>query len=104
MATRQTLQPKFSGETVKYEFDFAGQLASGETISTQTVTAAVYSGTDASPSSIISGSASASGSVVTQAITAGTIGVIYELTCTITTSASQTLIITGYLPIIPKLP
>lgn len=104
MATRQTLPAKFLGETVKYEFDFAGQLAQGETISTATVAAAVYSGTDASPSSIVSGSASISGSVVTQAITAGVLGVIYELTCTITTSASQTLQMTGYLPIAQKLP
>lgn len=104
MSNRQTLAAKYSGETVKYEFDFAGMLASSETISTQVCTATVYSGTDASPSSIISGSATASGSVVTQAITAGTIGVIYEITCTITTSATQTLILTGYLPVVPKLP
>lgn len=104
MGSRIVLESKYLAETKKYDFDFASQLAVGETISTQVCTATVYSGTDASPSSIISGSASASGSVVTQAITAGTLGVIYEITCTITTSASQTLVLSGFLSIVPKLP
>lgn len=104
MASRVELPPKYLAETAKYEFDFAGLLASAETISTQSVTAIVHSGTDPSPSSIVSGSASASGTVVTQAITGGVLGVIYELTCTITTSASQTLVLTGYLAIVPKVP
>lgn len=102
--SRVEIPSKYVGETVKQTFDFAGLLASGETISTQTVTALTYSGTDASPSSIISGSASASGTIVTQALTAGTAGVIYELTCQITTSASQTLQLTGYLAIPPIVP
>lgn len=104
MGSRVILEAKYLAETKKYEFDFASMLAVGETISTQTCTATVYSGTDASPSSIISGSATASGTVVTQAITAGVLGVIYEITCTITTSASQTLVLTGFLSIVPKLP
>lgn len=78
-------------------------LGAGETISTQSVAASVYSGTDASPSSIISGSASASGAVVSQKITAGVVGVLYELACTITTSAGQTLVLTGYLAVLPDL-
>lgn len=104
MGGRVVLPSKYAGETAKYDFDFASLLASGETISTQVCTATVYSGTDASPSSVINGSATASGTVVTQSLTAGTLGVIYEITCTITTSASQTLALTGYLSIVPKLP
>lgn len=103
MTDRVELQPKLVGATQTYQFDFASLLAQGETISTQTVAATVYSGTDASPSSIISGSATASGTIVSQKITAGTLGVIYQLKCTITTSASQTLVLTGYLAIIPDL-
>ena len=101
---RIVLDPKLAAATEKYTFDFASNLASGETISTQSVTATVYSATDCSPSSIISGSASASGSVVTQAITAGTVGVIYELDCAITTSASQTLHLVGLLAITTGVP
>jgi hypothetical protein len=104
MGSRVILPSKYAGETAKYEFDFAGLLGVTETISTQVCTAAVYSGTDASPSSVVSGSASASGTIVTQTFTAGVLGVIYEITCTITTSASQTLALTGFLSIIPKLP
>lgn len=86
-----------------YKFDFTSLLAVGETISTQVCTATVYSGTDASPSSIISGAASSSGAVVSQLITGGTLGVLYELRCVITTSAGQTLVLAGYLAIIPDL-
>ena len=101
---RVELPNKTSTEVKNLTFDFSSLLASGETISTKTVTAAVYSGTDATPSGIISGSASNSGAVVTQAITGGTVGVIYELTCTVTTSASQTLVLVGYMAVIPKVP
>lgn len=92
--------PKSASETTKVVFDFVSRLAVGETIVTQTVTAAVWSGVDAAPSSLISGSATASGTKVTQVLTAGTAGVVYKLTCTITTSASQTLILYGYLAVV----
>ena len=101
---RAYLPAKLAGETIKAEFDFAGDLAVGETIATQVCTASVYSGTDAAPASIISGAASASGTLVTQAITAGLAGLIYKVICTITTSAGQTLQQQGYLAVIPGLP
>lgn len=96
-----TLEPKLSGETKSYDFDFTSLLAPSETISTKSVAASVYSGTDASPSGIVSGSATSSGAVVSQKITAGTVGVIYKLVCTITTSASQTLQLVALLAIAP---
>lgn len=99
--SRIIFEGKTDGETVTLTFSFLSRLAASETISTQTVTATVYSGTDASPSSIISGSASASGSNVTQKITGGVVGVIYQLLCTITTSTSQTLELTGFLAVVP---
>lgn len=92
---------KYNGSTQTLTFDFTSLIASGETISTQSVAAVVYSGTDASPSAILSGSASHSGAIVSQNITAGTVGVTYLLTCTTTTSASQTLLLTGLLVIMP---
>lgn len=81
-------------------------MGSSETISTQTVTASVYSGTDASPGSLINGSATASGFVVTQSIaTAGRpVGTVYEVLCTITTSLGQTLLQSGFLALVPDLP
>lgn len=104
MTSRVELPNKLAGETKPVTFDFSDVLASGETISTQVVAATVYSGTDAAPSSLISGSATASGAVVTQKVTAGTLGVIYELLCTITTSLSNTFQKVGLLGVIPREP
>lgn len=101
-STRVILDPKRVSSVQNYPFDFISQLAFGETISTQVVTATVWSGVDASPSSIISGSASASGTIVTQKITGGVSGVIYLLKCSITTSLGQTLILEGLLAILPE--
>lgn len=103
MTSRIILEGKSTGETQIVKFDFSSRLATSETISTQVVTATTYSGTDASPSSIVSGSATASGAIVSQTITAGTLGVTYELLCSITTSLSQTLLIAAYLTIIPDI-
>lgn len=100
--TRITIDGKAAGETRSEIFDFLSQLAVGETLSTASVVATVYSGTDASPSGVISGSASISGSQVSQKLTAGTLGVTYLLVCTVTTSASQTLSISAFLVIVPN--
>lgn len=100
--SRVIFNGKLVGETITLTFDFTSRLASGETISTKSVAATVYSGTDASPSSIISGSATSSGAVVSQVVTAGTAGVLYSLLCTITTSASQTLLMQGFLAVVPN--
>lgn len=106
MSSRTPLQPMLAGEIRTIKFDFLSDLAVGETISTQVVTASVYSGTDATPSSLISGSASAAGSVVSQLITTAgkTTQVLYELLCTVTTSAGQTLKKAAYLPLTADLP
>lgn len=95
------LDSKQSGSTEPREFPFTSRLAIGETISSATVTAAVYSGVDASPSSILSGAASISGGIVTQTITGGTVGVIYSLSCAATTSLSNVLVLTAFLAVIP---
>lgn len=102
MGNREIFQIKPPTDTRTFYFDFTSNLAVGETISTQTVSATVYSGTDSNPSAIISGSASASGAIVSQKITGGTEGVVYTLLCTITTSAGQTLTIAGYLAVMKE--
>lgn len=97
--SRAVFGGKLLGETKNLVFDFLSQIALGETISSASVTATVYSGTDATPSSLISGSASISGSQVTQKVTGGVLGVTYNLTCTAITSAGQTLSISGFLTV-----
>lgn len=102
VSSREIFEIKPPTDTKNFVFNFDGDLAVGETISTQQVTATVWSGTDANPSAIISGSASASGSNVTQKITGGTTGVTYRLLCTVTTSGGQTLTRAGYLAVLAE--
>ena len=101
--SRVILSSKAVNENIKQTFDFTSRLAASETISTQVCTASVYSGTDPSPSSLIAGAATASGTIVTQKVIGGIAGVIYELLCTITTSTGQTLQLMGYLAVVPDL-
>ena len=99
---RITIPAKLSGETVIQTFDFTSRLTAAETISTASVAATVYSGTDASPSGVISGSSTIAGKTITQKLTAGTLGVTYLLVCTITTSLTQTLQLAAYLVVPPS--
>ena len=101
--SRIITDPKLAGETKSLVFDFLSQLAVGETISTKAVVATVFSGTDATPSTVINGAASSSGSQVTQSVTAGTEGVLYKLVCTITTSLSKTLQLSTFMAVVPDL-
>jgi flagellar biosynthesis protein FliR len=91
------------GETISISFNFISNLAVSENLNTATVTCTVYSGVDASPSSVISGAASVSGTSIIQLITGGVAGVIYKLLCTATTFAGQILQLVTYLAIIPDL-
>lgn len=99
--SRIDLPSKLVGETLATTFDFLSLLAIGETISSASCTASVYSGVDASPSAILSGGAAISGSKVTQTVTAGTLGVTYLLLCSVVTSLSHTLQISAFLCIVP---
>lgn len=101
--SRVTFEGKLSGETLTLTFDFTSRLAAGETISTASTVASVYSGTDPSPSSLINGPAIASGQKVTQSVIGGVLGVTYELLCSITTSGSQLLQLSGFLTIVPDM-
>jgi hypothetical protein len=93
MADRPT--PQFSRKRIdedrKLTFDFTNDLATGEAISTATVVATVFSGTDASPGNIISGSAAISGATITQLVVDGTDGVTYLLEFRAGTDQSQKL-------------
>ena len=100
---RIVLPPKFQGASQNVSFNFASNLAIGETITGQYVTASVFSGTDPAPGSILSGLATSAGSTVTQRVTGGTPGTIYELLCTAVTSSGQILQLSAYLAVIPDL-
>ncbi len=106
MADHLSFQPKRQGETCfpSQPFDFISVLAAGETISTQVVTASVYSGVDPNPSALISGAAAVQNTTqVWQLFTQGVVGVIYELLCRITTSLGQTLELAAFMAVIPDL-
>ncbi len=69
--------------------DGRGWLASGETIATATVTCATIDGVDAT-AAMISGAAPYSGTQVKYLVKAGTSGISYIITVTVTTSNGQT--------------
>jgi hypothetical protein len=101
-----SFQPKRQSETcyTSQPFDFIASLQISETISSVTMSASVYSGTDPNPNNILSGSPSIVNTTqVVQLITGGIVGVIYEVECKVTTSLSQQLVISGFLAIIPDL-
>ena len=81
---------KFVAEQVTVTFDVAGELTDTESIVSAVFTASVFTGVDANPSAIISGSSQIFGSEVRQLIIGGQPDAVYNLLCTITTSNGQT--------------
>ena len=111
MTNRVQIPPKRLGETVilgangNSPFNFISSLGPTETIATAVVTCTVYSGTDLAPAAVINGvAATIVGQQVQQKVTAGVLGVIYELACSVLTSLGQTLELVGYMAVIPDLP
>lgn len=98
--------PKYLGETEQLlpPFDFSGRMGVSETISSVSVSVSVYSGVDANPSAIKSGSPTISGKKVYQNFTGGVVGVIYLVSCTANTSAGQVLQLNTYFYVEPDLP
>lgn len=103
MANRVELLPKFSGETKPYQVDFLSELPNGVTISSASVTASVQTGNDSDPQNIVSGSASISGTLVTQVITGGVAGAIYQLIYSAVGSDSNTYQLLGVLAVLSGL-
>ena len=98
------LENKLPDEVKRYEFDFLSAMAEGETLTFSTVACYIWSGTDASPSAMISGSSSISGSVVSQLIEGGIAGNIYVLVAGATTSGGQSLQLRGQVAVLPTVP
>ena len=86
-------------ETFRVTFDFADQLAPGETILTAPVSVYVYSGTDATPQTVAKGSSRIEGSQVTQLLGGGVLGTVYQITCTATTSEDRVFSRSGTLAV-----
>jgi hypothetical protein len=98
--TLLVLPSKPVGETVPVTFNFLDLLAFGESITGATVAATVFSGTDSTPDDILSGLPVKSQVDVVQIVTGGVAGVIYEITCAVTTSDSNVLVKSGRLAVI----
>lgn len=97
--TRFESGPKAATETRKLVADYVGLLASGVTISSASVSQAVYSGAS---STVTLGSASISGSKVTATVSGGTAGVIYQITFLATLSDGQILPMVTLLAVTPN--
>lgn len=91
------LPEKASGETIPLVISFADRLQYGETINGASVTVTVLSGTDPSPSSMLSGAVSFTANTLTQVITGGVIGVTYMIVFLVTGTASHNYIKEGRL-------
>lgn len=88
MSGRKTLFPKYTGETLVLSFDFAPLISDlvdggfgGITLDSAVMSVQVFSGTDATPSAILSEAVGVSGYIATQKITAGVVGVVYVVQC-----------------------
>ena len=101
MNYRSVINVKTSAATEDAVFDFANQYIAGETVSSGSVTAVVYSGVDATPSAVLSGAGVASGTKFTQKVAGGVEGVAYLLTCTTTSSTGKVRSLEGFLVIVP---
>lgn len=85
--TRAVIVPsKRTDDTIPVQFPFADQLEFGEVISGQAVTCVVFTGTDANPSEVLEGAPTTDGTTVTQIITGGVVGNIYQLVALVNTS------------------
>ena len=101
MNYRSVINVKTSAATEDAVFDFANQYVAGETIASGSVTAVVYTGVDATPSAVLSGTGAASGTKFTQKVASGVEGVAYLLTCTTTSSSGKVRSLEGFLVIVP---
>lgn len=82
---------KQPAESRIYEFEFGANMSAGETLSSATVVS--------TPTGLTVGSPTYSGTKVQVRLSGGTTAVKYKLTCTVTTSLSNTLELDGYLDV-----
>jgi hypothetical protein len=83
-------------EDREFNFEWADVLATGETISSESVTV--------SPTGVTVGTPATSGTLVQVTLSSGTANTTYELTCRITTSLGQDFEAFGLLQVVPAGP
>jgi hypothetical protein len=83
--------PKRVGESEVLTVDFVDLLGVGETILSASWNMRVKAGVDPAANSMIQGTATTTGTKVSQMVTAGVAGVLYEPLCTALTSLGQTV-------------
>jgi hypothetical protein len=76
MASNYVLPVKLSSTVVPVEVDFISQLQGDDAVTAIEVTVSVFSGVDADPDAILSGSPTLAQNRVTQVITGGVVGVM----------------------------
>lgn len=100
MGNRVVLEVKPLTEDVERIFDFTSLLQEGETISSAAFEVDVFSGSDADPEAILSGSPRVESPRVFQKFTDGELGTTYTVTCMAGTCNSQVLSLAGYLSVL----
>jgi hypothetical protein len=88
MATRITYS-KTNTEDIQLQSSMIDRLLSGETIASVTSDIFVWSGVDAAPSAVLSGSPTHNNGVIFQDVVGGEVGVIYKILLSATTSLSN---------------
>lgn len=101
--SRQVIPGKYAGESRVVAFNFLSQLDFGDSVASAVTVATVFSGVDLAPA-IVSGPAVVSGTLANQVVSAGIIGVIYDLACSALTTNGRTLTINAFLAILPGQP
>ena len=101
---RVILNPKKLGETVPENFNFLSALGQGETLVSAVTTCSVFTGVDPNPTAVLDGATTVAGTVATQGVTGGVIGVVYELLCTGKTNLANVIEISAFLAIEPDVP
>lgn len=91
--------PKDPAEKVTLTFDFSAELGSATIAGTPVCTVTLVAGTDASPSSLLSGAAQVSGGNVLQLVHNGSAGADYDVKCTATLDDTRILVLGRILPV-----
>ena len=97
-----TFTAKHPTEAIFYGIDFSSLMATGETVSSASVTLRPLTFDDGSSAAMISGSAIITSNVVAQKIIAGLDGNTYRVAFSVVTSAGQTLVETADLEVIDR--
>ncbi len=90
------LSYKDPDEVITLTFDFSALTPS---VSSPVISISVLSGIDATPNSIVSGSAQIAGGKILQAIAGGIDGVVYKLKCQIDAPGGSRYVLAANLPV-----